>query len=84
MVVFTVEAIQLTPNSVKDTALWCGGYEIEQYDAIDRSKKFVGLNIPTMEGVKRASETDYVVKEATGTFSVMSQREFESKYELVV
>lgn len=81
----SVEAIQLTPESVQRAAQWCGGVEVEEIHPTDSSKRFVALNIPTLEGVQRASEGDYIVKElslvAKGRIRVMRAREFESKYE---
>lgn len=83
----SVEAIQITSESVHRAALWCGGVEVEEIDPIDSTKKFAALNIPTLAGVQRAGEGDYVVKEmspvAKGRFRVMSKYDFESKYEPV-
>lgn len=83
LIVFTVEAIKLTPESVDRAALWAGGKPVEEYDSFDRSKKFVALNVPTLRGVQRAQEGDYIVKESNGSFNVVSEREFEDKYELI-
>lgn len=83
LIVYTVQAMQLTPDSVDRAALWCGGMVVNEYDANDLSKKFVALNIPTIEGVKRAQEGDYIVKSESGGFCVVPKREFETKYELV-
>lgn len=79
----SVEAIQITPENVKRAALWCGGVEVEEIDPQDSTKKFVALNIPTLSGVKRAGESDYVIKGLQGEFSVMNQTDFEGRYELV-
>lgn len=78
----SVEAIQITPENVKRAALWCGGVEVEEIDAQDSTKKFVALNIPTLSGVKRAGESDYVIKGLQGEFSVMNADDFEARYEL--
>lgn len=83
LIPFAVEAIQLRPDTVKKAAVWCGGIEVEEIDAHDSTKKFVALNIPTINGVVRASEGDYIIKELAGTVSVMKARDFESRYELV-
>lgn len=79
----SVEAIKLTPENVRTAALWCGGKEIEEIDPMYSTKRFSGLNIPTLSGVIRAHQTDYIVKSGSGHVTVMSEREFESKYELV-
>ena len=78
-----VEAIELTPENLDRAVLWCNGRAIEEIDVEDSKKRFVGINIPTLEGVLRASETDYIVKNLRGGFTVMSKYEFESKYEMV-
>lgn len=78
----TVEAIQLCPDSSDRVAMWCGGMVIDEYDAQDKTKHFVAMNIPTIVGVKRASEGDYIVKDGTGVISVWKKNQFESEYEL--
>lgn len=82
LIAHTVEAIQLTAESVERAAMWCGGMVIDEYDAIDSTKKFSGMNIPTLNGVKRASEGDYIVKGPKGIFTVSPANVFESEYEL--
>lgn len=79
----SVEAIQLTPETVKRAALWSGGVEIEEIDPEDSTKKFCGLNIPTLTGVQRAQEGDYILKNLQGHVTVMPKREFEARYEIV-
>src|SRR5215204_4688636 len=76
-----VEAMQLTPDQVPAAALWCGGMEVDEIDPLDATKKFVGLNIPTLDGVKRVSQGDYIVKNLRGEFSKMGPEEFETTYE---
>lgn len=76
-----VTAIQLTPESVERAAQFCGGIQVTEIDPFDRSKKFVALNIPTLHGVKRASEGQYIVKDAKGHITVMHASEFENMYQ---
>ena len=76
-----VEAIRLDPTNVERAAVWCGGVEITETDALDSTKKFVAINIPTLRGAQRASEGDYIIKDRNGGFSVMSAAEFDSKYQ---
>ena len=78
-----VEAIQLTPESVHRAAVWSGSVEVEEIDPFDKTIKFCALNVPTLEGIKRCQEGDYVVKDNDGNFSVMKKHEFEAKYHLV-
>lgn len=79
----SVEAIKITPETVQRAATWCGGFEVTEVDPITAGLKFVALNIPTTEEIKRASLNDYVVKDARGNIKVMSAGEFESQYELI-
>ena len=79
----SVEAIQLSVETAERAAVWTGGRIVEEIDPINSTKRFVALNIPTLEGVQRASDGDYVVRSLGGEFSVMRAREFERKYELI-
>lgn len=77
-----VTAIKLTPESAERAAAFCGGVLIEEIDPQDSKKRFVGINFPTLSGVKRATQGDYIVKDhTTGEISVMVAYEFERKYE---
>jgi hypothetical protein len=79
-----VKAIQLRSDNAESVAEWCGGQTVEEIERHeDGEKRFVGLNIPTLDGVIRASEGDYVVKEAHGGFTKISAQEFSSTYEMV-
>jgi hypothetical protein len=77
----SVEAIQLTPETVERAATWTGGRVVEEIDPVNSLRRFVALNIPTLDGVKRASEGDFVVKSMGGEFDVMREREFRRRYE---
>ena len=78
-----VTAIQVTPESVHRAAVWSGSVEVEEIDPFDKSIKFCALNVPTLDGVKRAQEGDYVVQDNEGRFDVIKKAEFEAKYHLV-
>lgn len=77
-----VEAIQITPDSVHRAALWCGGRETEEIDD-ETGERTVGLNVPTLEGVDRASHGWYVVKDVNGEFKVKSPGQFEREYRAI-
>lgn len=83
LIVYTIDAIQVTPDSVSRAVLWCGGMQVEEVDPNDKSIKFVGVNVPTFEGMKRASEGDYILKTVQGSFNVMKRAEFERTYRKV-
>ncbi len=77
-----VLAIQVRPDTVARALPWCNGQEREEIDPVDNKKVVVGINVPTLAGVKRASQGDYILRK-DGYFDVMCQSEFESKYEKV-
>lgn len=75
-----VEAEQLTPGSANYVAAWCGGRKVEEIDALDDEKRYVGLNVLTLDGPKRAQENDYIIKFPAGNFQVMPSHKFHAKY----
>ena len=83
LVPVAVEAIQLTPESVHRAAVWCGGVEVEEIDPFDNTIKFCAMNVPTIHGVQRCQQGDYIVKDSEGNFCVVKRAEFEAKYRLV-
>jgi len=79
-----VTAIKVTPESVERAVTFCSGVQIEEIDPEDHKRRFVGINFPTLSGVKRATQGDYIIKNhSTGEFDVMTAFEFERKYEPV-
>lgn len=81
LIVQSVEAMSVLPETLVDVAMWCGGLTREEIDPVDSKKKFVGINIPTLMGVLRASQGDFIVKDHNGIFDRMPANEFHSKYE---
>lgn len=78
-----VTAIQVRPDTVERALAFCGGVQIEEIDPQDSKKRFVGINFPTLAGVKRATQGDYIVRDMQGGFDVMTSYEFEHKYQQV-
>lgn len=78
-----IEANCLTKENAEAVALWCGGQLVEEIDALDSSARYVGINIPTLEGVMRASEGDYVIKGVQGEFYPCKPSIFAATYEKV-
>ena len=78
-----VEAVKLTADNVAVVAGWCGGRQVSEIDMFDKNTVFVAINIPTLNGVERASEGQYVLKDSDGVVSVMCSEEFEHKYALI-
>lgn len=79
----TIEANQLTKENAEAIAHWCGGYLVEEINPIDDHERFVGINIPTLEGPMRASEGDFVIKGVQGEFYPCKPSIFEATYEPV-
>lgn len=79
-----VEAVRLTKENVKQVAEWCTGQEVEEIDSLDPDLRFVGLNLITQIGMRRASEGDYIIKDNLGTFHVRWPVEFEAMFKRVV
>lgn len=69
-----VEAIQLRISNVDWIAVWCGGIEVEDVVAVD---------VPTLEGIMRASDGDWVIKGIKGEFYPCKPDIFEASYEKV-
>lgn len=77
----TVQAVQITKASIREAAEWCGGRIVEEKDPFDEDQFKVGLNVPTLKGVLRASEDDYIIKSWETGIVLMSKEEFEDAYE---
>ena len=61
-----VEAVQLDKENSTAISDWCKGLEVIEHDAVDLSLDYVGVNVPTRMGMRRASQGDFVVKSWTG------------------
>lgn len=76
-----VEARQITSwETAKAIATWCGGKVVEEIDPFDEKKTHPGVNIPTLEGIVRASEGDYVIRHKSGNFQRRSRFSFEQEW----
>jgi len=79
-----VEAVQLTKDNAHEVAAWCNaGAQVEEIDALEPDKKYVGLNLTSWNGLTRASEGDYIIKDGLGTFHVRWPQNFEADFEKV-
>lgn len=78
-----IEARQVTPDTVADIVAWCGGVQVEEQDALDPNRTYVGVNVPTLSGVVRVSEGDYVAKSPQGGFFAASAMELHANFEEV-
>lgn len=80
----TIEANRLTKDNAEALAIWCGGRLVEELDAHTPTDKYVGINIPTLEGVMRASEGDYIIKGVKGEFYPCKPDIFHTSYDPAV
>lgn len=78
-----VEAVQLTHENVHEVVEWTGGQEVTEIDALDSSRTYVGVNFKSWDGMCRASEGDYIIKDGTGTFHNRWPIPFEENFEEV-
>lgn len=77
-----VQAIQLAPDNAEEIATWCGGLVVQEIDPEDDEKRYDVINIPTLEGVMRASQGDYVIKGVRGEFYPCKPEIFSMTFEL--
>lgn len=76
-----VWAVQVTKENVEEVAVWCGGQVVQETSAINETEKFVGINVPTLNGNERASERDFILENSRGEKSVKKAAEFLRNYE---
>jgi hypothetical protein len=75
----TVQALQLTKDRIDDAEMWTSGLKAMEIDALDDKVVFVGLTVPTLDGAKRASEGDWIIKR-NGSFDVVKDHKFRQDY----
>lgn len=78
-----IEANELTRENAEAVALWCGGRLVEEIDPHTPTNKYAGINIPTLEGVMRASEGDFIIKGVHGEFYPCKASIFKATYDKV-
>lgn len=80
-----IEAFQLDVDNAEELANWCGGVLVEEITpATDEAEEIrqPGINVPTPEGMLRASVGDYIWRSGVD-FAVTTQSEFQATYEAV-
>lgn len=76
-----IEAAHLTREGAHEVATWCGGRVVEEAKASDPTDVYLGLDIPTLEGIMRASVGDYVIRGVQGEFYPCKPDIFAATYE---
>lgn len=74
-----VDAKQVSWETADEIAQWCGGVVVTEY-SYPHGEPMPGINVPTLTGMVRASEGDYVIRHASGQFQKRSRYAFESEY----
>lgn len=79
-----IEAIHLADaNVMRQAAKWCGGRYRWEEKPSDPTDVAYWIDIPTLEGVMRASQGDYLIKGVQGEFYPCKPDIFEQTYEKV-
>ena len=78
-----IEAMQFTGDNAAEVARWCGGRIGSEAKASDRTDVAYWLDIPTLEGVMKASLGDYIIRGVQGEFYPCKPDIFEATYEAV-
>jgi hypothetical protein len=75
-----VVARQLTADSVTIISVWCHAEIVAEHDALDYDMTFQALTVPTNNGPMRATQGDYIVRRADGSFEVVKAYKFRSNF----
>ena len=75
-----VEAVQLSKKNMAEAAIWCGGREAKVHHVSDATLWYAGLVVPTIEGLAKAGEGDFIVKGPKGDFYVCSAEDFHEQF----
>ena len=76
-----IEAVIYDNTNGGAIAKWCGGREHYEAKASDPTDVAEWIDIPTLEGVMKASLGDYVIKGVNGEFYPCKPDIFEKSYE---
>ena len=80
----TIEAAWFKiPEVAESIAAWCGGRVCSESKASDPTDVAYWIDIPTLEGVMKASLGDYIIKGVRGEFYPCKPDIFEDTYERV-
>lgn len=79
--VYEVEAMEVKPEDAQQIARWCGGEVATEISKIDKTLRFSAILLPTMTGVKRALEGDFIVKWPAAGYQWMTKPEFDYLFE---
>jgi hypothetical protein len=69
-----------TIATAADLAAWCGGEVLALAEVLD-AEPTTFILVPTVEGSQRAQLGDWIVRNSSGAFSVMSTRQFAARHD---
>ena len=78
-----IEALCLASENVLELTAWCGGVSVVEHDALEHSTIFAAINVPTVFGMMRAQEGDWIIKRRGGDFYPVKPGKFNDLFELV-
>lgn len=76
-----VEARKVGFDTRDEIADWCGGVPVIEHDAAVHSLTYPAVNVPCLDGMKRAQFTHWVVRYPAGTFETYTDIQFQSLFE---
>lgn len=79
-----IEANLLTADNAEAVSIWCGGVLVTEHDALQHDITFVAINVPTVNGKKRAQEGDWIIKRPAGDFYPVSDQKFKELFDPIV
>ena len=83
VVIETMRFDESSYHAMTEVARWCGGRICSEAKASDRTDVAYWLDIPTLEGVMKASPGDYIIRGVQGEFYPCKPNIFEDAYEVV-
>jgi hypothetical protein len=78
-----IEAVQFDGTNGDEVAWWCGGKYRSEAKASDPTDVAEWIDIPTLEGVMKASLNDFVIRGVSGEFYPCKPDIFAKTYDLM-
>lgn len=76
-----VDAVKLSQDNAEELEKLTDGVLVQEQDPFDSSKTMIGLNLPTMHGMRRCSEGDYIIY-SSGWFYTRCAADFEENWQM--
>ncbi len=79
----SIEARLLTSENAVEVSVWCGGVLVKEHDALQHDITFAAINVPTIFGMKRAQEGDWIIQRPTGDFYPIKAHKFKELFDYI-